>query len=410
MTDPIRVLHFADTHIGVENYGKTDPETGLSTRVRDFLRRMDEMHNYVQEHGVDLVVFAGDAFKTRNPGPTYQREFAYRISDLAELAPVILLAGNHDVPPNILRASSIEIYDTLRVANVTVATDFEVNVIETPRGPVAVGTAPYPTRSWLLQGVNTAGMTIPQVDEKLCDILADRINDMAEEVERLDMPRLLTGHFTVGGATVGSERSIMLGRDVSVSLSTLADERWDYVALGHIHKHQNLTERRPDGPPVVYSGSLERIDFGEEADNKGFCYVQLVRDDTTWEFIPSAARPFVTLRADLRDYDDPTQTMLAMVREHDLTDAVVRLLLQLTPESEAKFNETAVRNAIREGGAFYIAAVGKDVEQPARARLGTSPEGLTPSELLERYLQTKEVNATRREQLLHAAEGIFRGE
>jgi len=410
MSDPIRLLHFADTHIGVENYGKTDPETGLSTRVRDFLRRMDEMYAYVKEHGVDIVIFAGDAFKTRNPSPTYQREFAYRISDLAELAPVVLLVGNHDVPPNVLRASSIEIYDTLRVPNVHLATDYEVTTIETERGPVAVATAPYPTRSWLLRGVNTAGMTIPQVDDKLRQILADRIDDMAQQVEQLSIPRLLTGHFTVGGAVVGSERGIMLGRDVSVNLSTLADERWDYVALGHIHKHQNLTAKREGAPPVVYSGSLERIDFGEEGDKKGFCYVELSRNETTWEFVPSAARPFVTLRADLRADDTPTQTVLAMIRERDLKQAVVRLLLQFSPETEAKFNENAVRDALRQGEAFYVAAVGKDVEQPARMRLGTSPEGLTPTELLERYLQTKSVGTARREQLVSAAERIFRGD
>ncbi len=76
MTEPIRVLHFADVHIGMENYGKTDPETGLSSRVRDFLRRMDEMIDFAREHDVDLTIFAGDAFKTRSPNPTYQREFA----------------------------------------------------------------------------------------------------------------------------------------------------------------------------------------------------------------------------------------------------------------------------------------------------------------------------------------------
>ncbi|MGB1289291.1 MAG: metallophosphoesterase family protein, partial [Aggregatilineales bacterium] len=121
MADPIRVLHFADVHIGMENYGKTDPATGLSSRVVDFLRRMDEMIDYARENDVDLTIFAGDAFKTRTPNPTYQREFAHRVQDLAELAPVVLLVGNHDLPPNALKASSIEIYDTLSVPNVHIA-------------------------------------------------------------------------------------------------------------------------------------------------------------------------------------------------------------------------------------------------------------------------------------------------
>ncbi len=63
MTDPVRVLHFADLHIGMENYGSMDVATGTSTRVRDFLDRLDEVVSYARDHQADLVVFAGDAFK-----------------------------------------------------------------------------------------------------------------------------------------------------------------------------------------------------------------------------------------------------------------------------------------------------------------------------------------------------------
>ena len=86
MTEPIRLLHFADVHIGMENYGRTDPATGVSSRVVDFLRCMDEMIVYARDHEVDLAIFAGDAFKSRSPSPTFQREFAFRVQDLAENA------------------------------------------------------------------------------------------------------------------------------------------------------------------------------------------------------------------------------------------------------------------------------------------------------------------------------------
>jgi DNA repair protein SbcD/Mre11 len=407
MTDPIRVLHFADTHIGMENYGKTDPDTGLSSRVRDFLHRLDDMVAIVRERGVDLVIFAGDAFKTRNPSPTYQREFAHRIQDLASLAPVVMLVGNHDLPPNFARASSIEIFDTLNVPNVQIAAEYDLFVVETQRGPVAVGAAPYPLRSWLLQGEKINGRTIGEIDQLLQRVLAERLDEIAQTADQLAMPRVLVGHFTVSGAVVGSERNIMLGRDVAVSLSTLADPRWDYVALGHIHKHQNLTARRDDVPPVVYSGSMERIDFGEEADAKGFCYVQLGRQNTTWEYIALDARPFVTLRADLRQSANPTQELAQRIQQMNLETAVVRVILQLTPETEGNFNEASIRRLLRDRGVFYIAGITRDIEQPTRVRLGESPEGLTPQQLLDRYLITKEISPKRREVLLAAAEEIF---
>ena len=408
MTEPIRVLHFADVHVGMENYGKTDAETGLSSRVRDFLRRMDEMIDFARENDVDLTIFAGDAFKTRSPNPTYQREFAHRVRDLTELAPLVMLVGNHDLPPTILKASSIEIYDTLAVPNVWVADEYELRVVNTKRGDVAVGTAPYPLRSRVLDGVNTAGLTIAEIDSLLQRELMSLLDQLAAEADQLgDMPRVLTGHLTVSGASWGSERGIMLGRDVQVLPSSVADERWDYVALGHIHKHQNLTAGREGLPAVVYSGSLERIDFGEENDPKGFCWVELQRQQTAWKFHRLNARPFVTIRYDLRASADPTREAVDEIEAYDLKGAVVRVILDLTPETEAKLNEGILRDALLRGGAAYIAGIRREVEQPARARLGASPEGLTDAQLLERYLISKGIGEDRRGELLQAAADIL---
>jgi exonuclease SbcD len=417
MSEPIRVLHFADVHIGMENYGRIDPESGLSSRVRDFLRRMDEMIEFAAENEVDLTVFAGDAFKTRTPNPTFQREFAWRVRDLTRLAPLVMLVGNHDLPPTVMKASSIEIYDTLAVPNVWVADEYEVRQIDTKRGPVAVGAAPYPIRSRLITEEDTAGMTIAQVDEVMRRELASQLEALAQQADTLDMPRLLTGHFTITGASYGSERSVMLGRDVEVMLSSIADSRWDYVAMGHIHKHQNLTAKRDDVPPVVYSGSLERIDFGEEGDDKGFCWVELERRQpngrkTSWSFRRVKARPFVTLRLDLRDSDDPTLDAVNQIKERgeSLREAVVRVIYRMTPETEARFQEGIVRDVLRQAGVSSIAVIRKEVEQADRARLGVdNPEQLTDEELLNLYLKTKQIGDERRQELLEAARPILQG-
>ncbi len=60
----------------------------------------------------------------------------------------------------------------------------------------------------------------------------------------------------------------MLGSDLVLSPSLVRDPRLDYVALGHIHKPQNLNENAH--PPVIYPGSIERVDFGEVKDDKFF--------------------------------------------------------------------------------------------------------------------------------------------
>src|SRR5690606_16901075 len=210
--------------------------------------------------------------------------------------------------------------------------------------------------------------------------LAIILDELADEAGSHEMPRVLTGHFTVSGAVTGSERGIMLGRDVAVGLSSVADARWDYVAMGHIHKHQNLTRTRDDAPPVVYSGSMERIDFGEEGDPKGFCWVELSRGEAKWQFIELNARPLVTLRADLRQSTDPTQALLDQINQHNLNGAVVRLMIEVTPENEANLSEGIIREALRKADDYHVAGIRKDVDRPDRARLGASPAGLTPVE------------------------------
>ncbi|MBI2323240.1 MAG: metallophosphoesterase, partial [Chloroflexi bacterium] len=79
----VTILHCADLHLGVENYGHPDPATGMSTRLGDFLRAFDQAIDEAVALPVDLVVFAGDAYKSRDPSPTHQREFAARIARLS---------------------------------------------------------------------------------------------------------------------------------------------------------------------------------------------------------------------------------------------------------------------------------------------------------------------------------------
>ena len=409
MTEAIRVLHFADVHIGIENYGKTDTESGLGSRVLDYLRRIDEMIAFARERDVDLVVFAGDAFRSRHPDPTHQRAFAQRIRILSQLAPTVLLVGNHDLPVNAAKASTMDIYHTLDVPNIWVALDYDLRRIPTKRGDVVVGAAPYPMRARLLQDLATRALTIAEQDAELERTLQEKLAELAQQADSLAdeaTPRLLAGHFSVAGAVWGSERLVMLGRDVTVDLEALADPRWDYVALGHIHRHQNLTKDCSDVPPVVYCGSLERMDFAEEAEVKGFCWVELARGRTDWRFIESNARELRTLRVDCRDSDNPTRQVLDSLKQHRLEEAIVRLELQLTPESETLLNDSAITEALKRAGVFHIAGISKNIERTRRTRLGRSPEGLTPLELLERYFESRAVDAARREALLERARDI----
>ena len=405
-TTPIRLLHFADLHVGMENYGRLDPTTGTSSRVRDFLDRLDEVIEYALEHQADVVVFAGDAFKNRDPEPTQQREFARRIKRLAESVPTLLLVGNHDMPGMAAKANSLDIFRALDVPGVTVGYTSEGRVIETRRGPVYLAWIPYPMRNRLLSREEHQGKSIEELEIALRETVSVIVRNLTEEADSFDMPRVLVGHFSVAEAEFGSERSVMLGRDVAVFTSVLADPRWDYIALGHIHMHQSLNQ---DGyPPIVYSGSLERIDFGEEVEEKGFCWVELVRSETKWSFVPVASRSFLTVKVDVRETSDPTAAVLAELEGLPLADAVVRVQVKLKAEQEAALREREVEAALDQAAHFSIA---REVEAEVRSRLdGLAPEALSPLELVERYFQSRGVEEDRLSALIAQAEDLLREE
>ncbi len=404
MTEPIRMLHFADLHIGMENYGKIDPLTGTSSRVRDFLDRLDEVIEHALEHEADLAVFAGDAFKSRDPNPTQQREFAQRIKRLADAMPTLLLVGNHDMPGTPSKASSVDIFQALEVPGVLVGRRPEGRVVETRRGKVYLAWMPYPMRNRMLLSEERQGKSIEELEVVLRQTVADILRDLAAEASGHDMPRVLAGHLSVAKAKYGSERTVMLGDDVAVQVSDIADPAWDYVALGHIHRHQSVHGDRY--PPVVYSGSLERIDFAEEKQAKGFCWVQLARQGTKWEFIPVAARRFHTVKVDVRKRKDPMQAVLDAVGKAPAEDAVVRVIVRLRSDQQVALREREIENALSQAASVSIV---REVDIESRVRLGDlAPEKLTPLQLVEMYFQTRDEPPERIKALKAKAEELLR--
>ena len=406
----MRVLHFSDLHIGVENYGRIDPETGLSTRLGDFLYSLDQVVEFALTEGVDLVLLAGDAYKGRDPTQTHQREFAKRLNRLSRAGiPTFLLVGNHDLPAASSRATAVDIFPTLEVANVYVGNSLKNYDVSTPLGPIQVLAVPWPRRSAILSREDSRDMSIEQVRQALEERLTEGIDIEAKKLNP-DIPAIITAHVTVNGATVGTERSMMLGQDHVLLVSALARQQVEYVALGHIHKHQIL---RPDPPMVVYSGSLQRVDFSEEGDEKGFCVVDLDQTApqgqrmTNFEFHKLDARIFVTVDVSVEPQDvDPTTTVVRAINRKEIADAVVRVRISLAPESDAHLRETEIRKALEP--AHFIASISREIVGSRRTRISpTEGEDLQPMQALGLYLDSRNIEGERRERILRKAEELI---
>ncbi len=406
----MKILHFADLHLGVESYGRIDPTTGLSSRFLDFLSALDQVVDYALENRVDLVLFCGDAYKSREPSQTQQREFARRINRLSTAnIPIFLLVGNHDLPNAIGRATSTEIFDTLAVKNVYVSSRPDIYHIPTNSGIIQIASLPWLRRSTLLSKEDTKNLTLDQINQRLQQVLTNVID---ANISKLDptLPSILAAHVWVSSAQVGSERSMTIGQEQMLLLSNVANPAFDYIALGHIHRHQVLS----DNPPVVYPGSLERLDFSEEEDDKGFYIVEIEPDKETgkrrvsFDFHQVTGRRFLTIDISIQPEDiEPTSTVLRAIAEQGdgVRDAVARLNINLPAETAGQLRDNEIRDALKEAHYFTIA---KDIERENRLRLGQfTAEELTELDALKKWLETQTFTPERAKLLLEYGEKLI---
>lgn len=407
----VRLLHFSDLHLGVGTAGKIDTESGFTSRVLDALARLDDVVAFALENPVDVLIFSGDTFKHRSPDPTLVRDFARRIKKVSSAGvQVILLAGNHDMATVSLKATSLDIFRALEVENVTVVARQEVVVPLTLASGATLQVAcyPYPMRQRLLVDDQQRGQSFAAQDEFFREQVATGLQRLAAQVDPA-RPAVLVAHLMVQGAQLGSEQRMILGMETDALVGNVALPVYDAVLLGHVHRHQVL---RAAAPLTYYAGSLDRIDFGDEGQTKGFHLIEideqqqdeLGRRRLTHQFIPVAAREFYTLDLDVRSYDDPLARVEAAIQQAQeaglLTEAIVRVRVQCHLAQRPLLDATAIRRRITT--AHTVTGIQFEAEQPTRTTAPSVPQNLTVPEALERYFIARGTSAKRRTQLMAA--------
>jgi exonuclease SbcD len=403
----LTILHFADAHIDMANYGRHDPLSGLPLRVLDFLKSLDTIIDTAIQEKVDLVLFAGDAYKDRNPAPTFQREWGKRIMRLSRAGiPTLLLVGNHDTSPALGRAHTLDPFETLEVPNVLVMDKPEfLGPGELWDLPLQVIAIPWVSRAGMIASQETATIEMANVDQAIEERLTYLVNEMLENADP-QLPVVLTAHASVQGAVYGEERTVMLGGDLLLPGSMVKDPRLDYVALGHIHKWQDLNEGFQ--PPVVYPGSIERVDFGEAPDDKYFVIAKVEKGRTQVEWHKlKGIRRFIDRHMRLKNQEDVTgQLLKALSPSERLKDAIVRLVIEYPRDWEALIDEAALREFAAEAFEFHLV---KRPEVEARARLaqGEGVSSLTPLELLDVYWRASHMDPSEEASLQKLAQQVM---
>jgi DNA repair protein SbcD/Mre11 len=391
----MKILHLSDIHMGSGfSHGRIDPETGQNTRLQDFVKSLSLAIDRALAEPVDLVLFGGDAFPDATPAPYIQQAFAGQFQRLVDARiPTVLLVGNHDQHAQGQGGASLSIYRSLGVPGVIVGDKMMTHTIATQSGEVQIIAIPWINRATLLTREVTEKLSIPEVNQLLLTKLEPRIES---EIRGLnpDLPTVVLAHLMADNAQLGAEKLLAVGRGFTIPLSFLTRPSFDYVALGHVHRHQNLN--KTNDPPIVYPGSIERVDFGEEKEEKGYVMVTIEptklaasrKFDTSWEFCPLPVRTFRTIRIDVSEREDPQTAILQAIAKVDITDAVIRLIYQIDSTQVELINTPAIHEALSRSHHYTIQAESiSQLSQPRLPELGCSVGD--PMNALSTYLDNR---------------------
>ncbi|MBX3137337.1 exonuclease SbcCD subunit D [Candidatus Obscuribacterales bacterium] len=399
----IHLIHVSDIHFGSgESHGRINPDTGLNTRLEDFVLALKKVVDYAIAQNIDVFLFSGDAYKNASPEPIYQKLFARELKRLSEAGiKTILVVGNHDQILRSTQSHAMSVFQSLEVANVLTVDKPTFELIETRNGPFQLIGLPHITRNNLMAMDKYSGFSSSQIDDVLVHHVHDMLRDYYDELDPL-IPCVVTAHMSLDRALAGIEQELLVGYTLTFPSDIFIDSRVDYVAMGHIHKHQVIRDKNPT---IVYAGSLERVDFGEEREDKGFIHVILERNKTDFSFKTIDPRPFVTVDVDVTKSVEPTEDIVKCVNRDALQGCVLRVRYKVLQDQMLDVDESQIYRAARD--CMSVRVQPEIVNEHMRGRLPelTETSVASPLRALETYLD--EVAPDRKDKLIERARDVM---
>ena len=367
----MRVLHTSDWHVGKALRGRS--------RATEHEAVLGEIASIARREPVDLVIVAGDLFDSATPSPEAERIVYRALLDLAEGGrPVIVIAGNHDSAQRLGAVAPLSEASGIHVA-AAVRPPGDGGVVEVAAGGerAQVALLPFPSQRYVV----TADLLLSGDAADAHAAYADRVVRILgalTERFRADTINLVVAHLMVMGGTMGGgERGAHTVFDYWVP-ATAFPASAQYVALGHLHRSQQLA-----GPaPLHYCGSPLQLDFGETANDPAVNLVDVRRglpaDVRT--VVLTAGRRLRTLRGTLAD---------VVAGGGDAPDAHLRVVLD-EPARAGLADEVRSRlpNTVE-----VVLAPPHDVGSPP----ASDPDRLrrTPRDLLTEYLSERDAHDER---------------
>ena len=255
----MRILHTSDWHIG-RRLGRHD-------RSQELREALDEVSSVASQNEVDLILIAGDLFDRPAPPVDALALGLEALEQLAQHAPVVAIAGNHDSP---------ELFDALApflrhqgrgihlVGGIRRPEEGGIIGPDQLGVPAVVACFPFLREGKVVDFMAQTGEWYGQYADRISRVCAS-YNQALVKAAGTELLPILLAHFMVGGVKVGgSERELHIGEAYSATAQAIPPGP-QYVALGHIHAPQPV----PSSPvPAQYAGSLLPLDFGEAGETK----------------------------------------------------------------------------------------------------------------------------------------------
>ncbi|MCP4247522.1 MAG: GIY-YIG nuclease family protein [bacterium] len=347
MSRPARILHTADSHIGAALPGR--PRRSGRRRGDDLIDSFNRVLHRAAEFDVDLVIHSGDLFNAPNPG---SRALAAASAPLLELAaagvPVVIVPGNHErsaIPASLFLSHP------------------RIHIVHQPA-----------THVFRLDGTTVAVSAFPNLRRGAAQQFPESLAATGWERARADL-RILAVHEVFHSAVCGPADYRFTTGDEVIPRSAVPAV-FDYVAAGHIHRHQGLASTEGNGPSIVYSGSPNRISFAEIDEPKGCVLLEVTASGIGHRFCEHQVRPMSIWPIDVTGLTrsrilEEIETLIAALPPQAI--AQLRLAGRCTAQAMRGLRLTATARRLRPDA--LITASLRDVEiVPARTITPASTE------------------------------------
>jgi len=380
----MRFFHLADLHIG---FPLKNGENNFN-----FQNTLDFVIEKAKEYKVDLVVIAGDVFHKRDPEVRDEKLFARFVNALAESnIEILIVTGNHEGAPFRERSIHLDLYNELPLKFIHISKIPEVITIK----GVNFITLPYPFKTNILSKEEYRDKSEDEVLNILNRRLLSIVDELISEVN--GEKNILVAHMPVSEGVIGLEQYINFSKELPLSIEELDRSNIIYYALGHLHKNQILKSRKYEHT-FAYPGSLDRLDFGEENDPKGFFFVEVEDSLKAIEFIENPfARKFYTIQIE-------NDSSFDNINFEKIKDSIVRVVVKGNLEDEGKLR--TLIDKLKNSAYVFTQVID---ERDTGAVVLSSVSEVDPMKAIEEYLdKSKDARLKKlRERILEEARNIL---